>query len=210
MEKKVENEDFDLRTIKNIGIAIKKNVITKIIGKISQGKEASILLCESDFGYRVMKIYRIETSHFKRGRKEYINKQTKNEYELSVSYASKEFKHLMIASKVINAPTPYYQVGNIIIMEFLGRDGKPFDKLKDIENFDIDDYNTIMKMIDDLYNAGLVHGDLSEFNILYDNKKFYFIDFGQSVSSKNPKAKELLERDRQNIKNFANRFLKNL
>jgi RIO kinase 1 len=62
-----------------------------------------------------------------------------------------------------------------------------------------------VNIIDVLYNkAGLVHADLSEFNILYGDQP-YVIDMGQSVTKDHPRALPFLMRDIRNI----NRFFKN-
>ena len=91
-------------------------------------------------------------------------------------------------------------------MSYLGENEIPFPQSK---NADFDDaagiYATIMRYIDLLYNkAELVHGDLSEFNILYSEKP-YLIDMGQSVTRDHPRAYQFLMRDIRNI----NRFFKN-
>ena len=81
--------------------------------------------------------------------------------------------------------------------------------IRRLKNADFDDaegiYATILRYIDLLYNkAELVHGDLSEFNILYSEKP-YLIDMGQSVTRDHPRAYQFLMRDIRNI----NRFFKN-
>ena len=59
-----------------------------------------------------------------------------------------------------------------------------------------------MAMIDTLYNkAELVHGDLSEFNILYSDQP-YLIDMGQSVTRDHPRALQFLMRDIRNMNRF--------
>ena len=52
------------------------------------------------------------------------------------------------------------------------------------------------------YDSGLIHGDLSSFNILNHNDKPFFIDFSQGTLVKTPNSGELLERDVRNIVGF--------
>ncbi|GAG41235.1 unnamed protein product, partial [marine sediment metagenome] len=81
----------------------------------------------------------------------------------------------------------------------------PAPKLKDIK-FPKDPINLlseILYFIKNLYQkAALVHGDLSEFNILYHNQKPVIIDISQGVTTHHPKAVILLERDIKNIFNY--------
>ena len=91
-------------------------------------------------------------------------------------------------------------------MSYLGENEYPIRTLKnaDMKN-PADTYATILKYIDILYNkTELVHGDLSEFNILYGDQP-YLIDMGQSVTRDHPRAYQFLMRDIRNI----NRFFKN-
>ena len=61
----------------------------------------------------------------------------------------------------------------------------------------------ILEFIRILYQkAKLVHGDLSEFNILYHNQKPVIIDISQAVSIQHPKAEIYLARDIKNIFNY--------
>jgi RIO kinase 1 len=53
-----------------------------------------------------------------------------------------------------------------------------------------------------LYKAGLIHADLSQFNILNQNNSPVFIDFSQCTTMRNPQAEEFLDRDIKNIVNF--------
>ena len=57
-----------------------------------------------------------------------------------------------------------------------------------------------------LYKKGLIHGDLSSFNILNWNEVPYFIDFSQATMLKAPNAQELLERDVKNVCQFLKKL----
>ena len=58
------------------------------------------------------------------------------------------------------------------------------------------------------WNFGIVHADLSEYNILWWNNEPYVIDFPQAIDKKtNPNAEEILDRDLRNITNFFGKFI---
>ena len=125
-------------------------------------------------------------------------------------WASKEFKNLKRAYKAgLSVPEPIYIKNNILIMDYIGFGSIPAPKLKDIKfpKEPIKLLNEILGFIKNLYqNANLVHGDLSEFNILYHNQKPIVIDISQAVTIYHPKAEVYLVRDIKNIFNYFKKF----
>ena len=98
-------------------------------------------------------------------------------------------------------PEPKKQLKNVLVMSYIGNEQQPAPMLKD---FSLPNpkksFKTIRKMMRDLYlEAELIHGDLSEYNILVENGECFFIDVGQSVVLEHPLAEELLVRDVANI-----------
>ena len=94
-------------------------------------------------------------------------------------------------------------------MEYIGFESIPAPLLKDIRNPNdsVNLFSEILIFIKDLYQkAKLVHGDLSEFNILYHNQKPVIIDVSQAVSTQHPKAEVYLARDIKNIFNFFSKL----
>jgi RIO kinase 1 len=71
-------------------------------------------------------------------------------------------------------------------------------------------YKKTKEYIKNFYNAGFVHGDLSEFNILNFNEKPVFIDLSHSTMIKQNSSMELVERDVKNICRFFNKIKLNL
>jgi len=57
-----------------------------------------------------------------------------------------------------------------------------------------------------MYSIGLIHGDLSEYNILVKDGKLFIIDVGQSVLLDHPMAEEFLHRDVKNIINYFSKY----
>lgn len=94
-------------------------------------------------------------------------------------------------------------------MEYIGVENTPAPLLKDIKDPEDAEslFQEVMTFIKYLYQkAHLVHGDLSEFNILYHNYKPIFIDISQAVDVQHPKAEEFLVRDIENIVNFFDKL----
>jgi RIO kinase 1 len=88
-------------------------------------------------------------------------------------------------------------------MEYLGREGHPAPTLDDarLENPETA-YEVVAEYTRRLYRAGLVHGDLSEYNIVVHDSQLWIIDLGQAVTIHHPNSREFLERDCRNVANF--------
>ena len=79
-------------------------------------------------------------------------------------------------------------------------------QLKDVELENPQEvFDEIVQMMKRLFKIGLIHGDLSDFNILMQNGRPVFIDFSQGSSIEAYNAKDLLMRDIKNICNFFSR-----
>jgi RIO kinase 1 len=88
------------------------------------------------------------------------------------------------------------------VLEHIGR-AEPAPKLKDHYPEDPETFFRKLKLyMRRMWRAGLVHGDLSEFNILNNNDQPVFIDFSQGTVASSPNAKELLMRDCKNMSRF--------
>jgi len=203
---------FDERMYLQISKILKSGILSRIEGIISAGKEANVYLAygQNNKEYAV-KIYKIDTNTSKWMRNYIIGDPRFKRIPHNVSkiiylWASKEFKNLKRAYKVgLNVPEPLFIKNNILIMDYIGFGSIPAPKLKDIKfpKDPINLLNEILYFIKNLYQkAALVHGDLSEFNILYHNQKPVIIDISQAVTIHHPKAEILLVRDIKNIFNY--------
>lgn len=80
----------------------------------------------------------------------------------------------------INVPEPIILRGHVLVMEFIGEDGWPSPKLKDValsENEAAELYADFLVMMRLMYqDCKLVHADLSEFNILYHKGRFLYYE----------------------------------
>jgi RIO kinase 1 len=210
---KVSEDVFDDITLLALYKLVQKKWLSVIGGSISTGKEANVFYGERDGKGVAIKIYRIRTANFTTMSSYIIgdrrfSRVKKSRKELVFAWTRKEFSNLARAYEAgIAVPEPLVWDRNILIMSYLGQDEKPYPQLK---NAYIEDpaavYAIILTYIDILYKkAELVHGDLSEFNILYGDQP-YLIDMGQSVTRDHPRASQFLMRDIRNV----NRFFKRL
>ncbi|MFW9941182.1 MAG: serine protein kinase RIO [Candidatus Thorarchaeota archaeon] len=207
---------FDERTVFHLNKILVNGPLKRIEGNISAGKEAHVYLAYDLEGNEVaVKIYKID-SNTSRWMKKYIigdprfKKIPHNVSKIIFLWASKEFKNLKRAYKVdLPVPKPLFIKNNILIMEYIGFESIPAPILKDIKNpkEPVRLFNEILRFIKLLYQkAKLVHGDLSEFNILYHNQSPVVIDISQAVSIQHPKAEVYLVRDIKNIFQYFNKL----
>jgi RIO kinase 1 len=209
---KTKHGVFDEFTNRNLFKLITEGHFEGIIGPVSVGKESNVFSAKKGRKKLIVKIYRLETCDFNR-MYDYLKfdprygSLKKNRRHIIFSWAQREYRNLLLAREAgIRVPTPFTLKHNIIVMEMIG-DSNPAPMLKDIIPKDPEGFaKKTVGMMKKLHKAGMVHGDLSPFNILNWNEKPVFIDFSQASLKKNTRYNELLERDIRNMKRFFSRI----
>lgn len=208
-EFKTFKDVFDLYAERNLSSLITQGYFEGIKSPLSLGKEANIFTAErKDKSLVILKIYRVNTCDFSKmynylkfdSRFKSVKRQSR---QIIFSWAQREYRNLMKAREIgINSPAPYVCKDNILVMEFIG-DDKPAPQVKDLPPKDPEDFfKKTINQVKLLYKNGLVHADLSKFNILNHKEMPYLIDFSQSTTTENPRSKEFLNRDLDNLINF--------
>lgn len=206
---KVSEDVFDKFTLLTLYDLANKGYIDVLYGAVKTGKESNVFLAkdEAKESYAV-KIHRILTSDFNTMMK-YIEgdyrfrKVKKTRRSIILTWVEKEFKNLKTAFDAgVSVPRPVVSKNNVVIMEFVGEDTTPAPTLKEARVSTREVYDKVIEDVKRLYAAELVHGDLSEYNILIHNNRPVMIDFSQAVPRTHPLAEELLQRDAKNLSRF--------
>ena len=206
---KVINEVLDKSTFFTLYDLIKAKMISYVNGTIRAGKESVLFWGVDNNGNDVaLKVYLVSTSNFKKRapyilgdpRFSRIKKGTRNLVNL---WAKKEFTNLTQCYNCgLPVVKPFHVSKNVLVMEFIGKNGIPAKTLAESE-IKLKDYHMAISLIEKLYrDAKLVHGDFSEFNIFKTKNGLILFDLGSAVDLKHPNSKKFLKRDINNISNF--------
>ncbi len=189
--------------------------LKEITGVVKAGKESRVYHGVDSEGSEVaVKIFLTTSAIFRQGRLKYIQGDPRfknvphDTSSLVDQWAMKEFWNLKLAEEAgVEVPSPLYHEKNVVLLSFIGKDRVPAPLLREVSlEKPRDWYKKVVEMLKTLHDkAKLVHGDVSEYNIMIPNGYPVLIDFGQAVQTEHPQANEFLERDIQNINHyFAN------
>ncbi|MFC7082162.1 serine/threonine-protein kinase Rio1 [Halorussus caseinilyticus] len=211
---KVEQSVFDDATLAALYKLVQDGYVRAFGGPISSGKEATVYsaLGDEERGEVAVKVYRINASDF-RDMRDYLVGDPRfeelggNKKRVVLAWVRKEFANLKRAQKAgVRVPDPIAVQRNVLVMEFLGTDGERAPTLDDahLENPETA-FEVVREYMRRLYDVGLVHGDLSEYNIIVHDGELCIIDLGQAVTIHHPNSGEFLTRDCANVASFFQR-----
>ncbi|XP_019199995.1 PREDICTED: serine/threonine-protein kinase RIO1-like [Ipomoea nil] len=206
---------IDPRTRMVLFKMLNRGVFHDINGCISTGKEANVYHATKSDGLEfAIKVYKTSVLVFK-DRDRYVQGDYRFRYgyckhnprKMVKTWAEKEMRNLMrLKAAGIRCPTPLLLRLHVLVMEFIGKGGWAAPRLKDA-GLPLDKlregYVEIIMAMRKLYQkCKLVHGDLSEYNILYLEGHLYIIDVSQAVDLDHPHALDFLREDCVHVSDF--------
>ncbi|CAM8883801.1 unnamed protein product [Rhodiola kirilowii] len=209
---------LDPRTFMVLFKMINRKFFSDMNGCISTGKEANVYHATRDDGAELaIKVYKTSILEFK-DRTRYVQGDFRfrhgsshhNPRKMVKVWAEKERRNLMrLKAAGIRCPTPLHLKLHVLVMEFIGKNGWAAPRLKEV-SLTVDKlcecYMEVVIAMRTLYQkCKLVHGDLSEFNMLYWEGHLYIIDVSQGVDLDHPHALDFLRRDCVNVSDFFRR-----
>uniref|UniRef100_A0A914UVP1 Serine/threonine-protein kinase RIO3 n=1 Tax=Plectus sambesii TaxID=2011161 RepID=A0A914UVP1_9BILA len=217
-EKATAEMSMDANTRLILFKMVNNGLLESVGGAIATGKESVVFHAlggEIQENGKVVptecaiKVFKTVLSEFK-NRSEYVKDdfRFKNPRKVLRVWAEKEFLNLNRMNRVgIRCPQVVKLKKHVLVLSFIGQDGHPAPKLKDVVFNDQESklaaFNDCQELMVRLYReCRLVHADLSEFNLLYWDSKCWMIDVSQAVDLSHPKSLVFLARDCQNIVDY--------
>jgi len=220
-----------MKTPKRLESLIEDGLIDDVIRQLMSGKEATVYVVRCGEDVRCAKVYKEankrsfrQSVDYTEGRKVKSSRQARamakgskyGKQAQEEAWQTAEVDALYrLADAGVKVPKPYNFYEGVLIMELVtDATGNAAPRLNDIE-FTAEDarmhHQTLLKEVVRMLCAGIVHGDLSEFNILLGSEGPVIIDLPQAVDAAgNNHANSMLERDIGNLSAFFGRFAEEL
>ncbi|MFC3284517.1 PA4780 family RIO1-like protein kinase [Litchfieldella rifensis] len=216
-----------MKVPKRLQPLVDDGMIDEVIAQLMSGKEAQVYVVRCGDGLRCAKVFKEarqrsfkQAVQYQEGRKE-RNSRRARAMSKKTRYGQKEQEQAWLNAEVdalyrlasagVRVPRPYGFVDGVLLMELVADDeGYAAPRLDDVilSAEQARDYHAqVMADVVRMLCAGLVHGDLSEFNVLVDRHGPVIIDLPQAVDAAgNNNAAMMLERDVDNMRAYFGRF----
>ena len=202
-------------------------VIDEVLRSLISGKEATVYLVRAGTQTRCAKVYKDmaqrsfqKRARYQEGRAVRGSRQSRA-MSKSTSFGRKEqeaaWKNAevdalyQLAAAGVRVPKPYGYFDGVLVMELVADPhGNPAPRLGEVElsvATALEYHDFLIRQVVRMLCVGLVHGDLSEFNVLVDPDGPVIIDLPQAVNAAgNNAAFAMLERDVNNLRSTLGRF----
>lgn len=216
-----------MRAPEELTALVDDGIIDDVLRPLMSGKEAQIYLVRSQGQQCVAKVYKDAKKRSFKHRADYTEgrKVRNSRDQRAMNSGSRHGREQDEASwrntevdtiyklhyAGVRVPTPMHYVEGVLVMELVtDESGSPAPRLGDVrfspaEASEI--YHFLIQQVVRMACAGVVHGDLSDFNVLIGARGPVIIDFPQAVDpARNLNARKLLLRDVENLHRFVSRF----
>ena len=212
-----------MRTPPGLVALLDQGVVQSVVRPLMSGKEAQVYLVISDGEERVAKVYKDAEHRSFKNRADYTegrqsrnsrdqraikkgSRHGKEQEELAWRSAEVDMIYRLRAAHV-RVPTPYYFLDGVLVMELVkDADGNPAPRLAEVTvdtGQAVRIFEMLLREVVKMLCAGVVHADLSDFNVLMAADGPVIIDFPQSFDAAgNQNARTILLRDVNNLNRF--------
>lgn len=212
-----------MKTPKRLQPLVEEGLIDEVMRQLMSGKEATVYVVRSGDDIRCAKVYKEATQRsfhqavaYQEGRRVKNSRQARA-MEKGTRYGRKMAEEVWqnaevdalyrLAAAGVRVPKPYICFEGVLLMELVtAADGNAAPRLNDAEldhDRALQFHAILLKQVILMLCAGVIHGDLSEYNILVDADGPVIIDLPQAIDAAGSSvAASMLERDVDNLANF--------
>jgi RIO kinase 1 len=206
---------------------LQDGLIDAVLRPLKSGKEAAVYVVHSEGAIRCAKVYKDVNKRgfhqqvlYREGRKVRNSRQARA-MEKGTRYGRKEQEDrwqntevealYRLAAAGVRVPQPYHFIDGVLLMELIvDAEGEAAPRLNDLDLTSEQALNYHQQLIREVVKmlcGGIVHGDLSEFNVLIDPQGPVIIDLPQAIdAAANNQAARMLERDVNNLAAYFGQF----
>ncbi|MCC4273066.1 PA4780 family RIO1-like protein kinase [Marinomonas communis] len=216
-----------MKTPKRLQPLIEDGLIDEVISQLMSGKEATVFMVRCGSEIRCAKVYKDagkrsfkQAVQYREGRKVRNSRQARamakgskygREEQESLWHNAEVDALYKLAQANVRVPKPYGCIDGVLLMELItDADGDVAPRLNDVkltQEEALAHHSQVIRDVVRMLCAGLVHGDLSEFNVLVDQGGPVIIDLPQAVDAvANNHAEWMLERDINNMRDYYGQF----
>jgi RIO kinase 1 len=216
-----------MKTPECFEMLVRDGLVDEVVFRLMSGKEADVYVVQSKGELCCAKVYKeartrsfSQLAQYQEGRKGRNSRQARA-MQKNTRYGRKETEEAwknaevdalrLLAEAGVRVPKVYNYVAGILLMEFVAdADGNAAPRLNDLRLTGAkarEYHRELIKEIVRMLCAGIIHGDLSEYNVLVGSGGLVIIDLPQAVNAAgNNNARSMLERDVGNITAYFGRF----
>jgi len=216
-----------MKTPKRIEPLIHDGLVDEVIRQLMSGKEATVYVVRCGEDIRCAKVYKEadkrsfrQSVDYTEGRK-VKNSRRARAMKKGTNYGRKAQEKAWqnaevdalyrLAAAGVRVPIPYNFHEGVLLMELVtGSDGNAAPRLNDLlfsAEQSREHHRTLIKQVVRMLCAGIIHGDLSEYNVLVDSEGPVIIDLPQAIdAAANNHACTMLLRDVTNLSNYFGQF----
>lgn len=212
-----------MKTPNRIQPLVDDGLVDEVISRLMSGKEADVYVVRCGDEIRCAKVYKEAAKRsfkqavvYQEGRRVRSSRDARA-MEKGSKYGRQQHEEVWqntevdalfkLAAAGVRVPRPYVCLDGVLLMELVtDADGNVAPRLNDValsREQALADHARVIRYVVRMLCAGLIHGDLSEFNVLVDEEGPVIIDLPQVVdAAANNQAKAMLERDVDNMRNY--------
>jgi RIO kinase 1 len=220
-----------MKTPARLAALVEEGLVDQVLGQLMSGKEATVYVVRCGDDIRCAKVYKEASQRSFRNNASYQEgRKVRNSRQARAMEKGSRFGRKMqeevwqsaevdalyrLAAAGVRVPQPHLCYEGVLLMDLIvDADGHPAPRLNDVElseELALEFHALLIEQVVRMLCAGIIHGDLSEYNILVGEDGPVIIDVPQAINAAgNSNAAEMFARDVINLRSYFSSFAPSL